>query len=233
MTKTNRLLLVTAALLLIVAVVLFSLGTQRREQQIFQQAIQDYREAKLAQYRAENDRYADYEVEVAFLGDSLTDGYDLTKYYPQYVTANRGIGGDTTFDLEARLAVSVYELKPQVAVMLIGANNPYTMMENYEAILSGLKTNLPNTQVVLLSMTAMGGEIWGPKNPQAALNNVRIKALAKKYDFTYVDLFTPLYDLSAGEVYAGYTVDGGHFTHEGYLAVTAQITPVLEQLLEK
>lgn len=233
MTKTNRLLLVTAALLLIVAVVLFSFGTQRREQQIWQQAIQDYREAKLAQYRAENDRYADYEVEVAFLGDSLTDGYDLTKYYPQYVTANRGIGGDTTFDLEARLAVSVYELKPQVAVMLIGANNPYTMMENYEAILSGLKTNLPNTQVVLLSMTAMGGEIWGPKNPQAALNNVRIKALAKKYDFTYVDLFTPLYDLSAGEVYAGYTVDGGHFTHEGYLAVTAQITPVLEQLLEK
>ena len=233
MTKTNRLLLVAAALLLIVAVVLFSLGTQRREQQILQQAIQDYREAKLAQYRAENDRYADYEVEVAFLGDSLTDGYDLTKYYPQYVTANRGIGGDTTFDLEARLAVSVYELKPQVAVMLIGANNPYTMMENYEAILSGLKTNLPNTQVVLLSMTAMGGEIWGPKNPQAMQNNVRIQALAEKYDFTYVDLFTPLYDLSAGEVYAGYTVDGGHFTHEGYLAVTAQITPVLEQLLGK
>ena len=233
MTKTNRLLLVAAALLSIVAVVLFSLGTQRREQQILQQAIQDYREAKLAQYRAENDRYADYEVEVAFLGDSLTDGYDLTKYYPQYVTANRGIGGDTTFDLEARLAVSVYELKPQVAVMLIGANNPYTMMENYEAILSGLKTNLPNTQVVLLSMTAMGGEIWGPKNPQAMQNNVRIQALAEKYDFTYVDLFTPLYDLSAGEVYAGYTVDGGHFTHEGYLAVTAQITPVLEQLLGK
>lgn len=233
MTKTNRLLLVAAALLLIVAVVLFSLGTQRHEQQILQQAIQEYREAKLAQYRAENDRYADYEVEVAFLGDSLTDGYDLTKYYPQYVTANRGIGGDTTFDLEARLAVSVYELKPQVAVMLIGANNPYTMMENYEAILSGLKTNLPNTQVVLLSMTAMGGEIWGPKNPQAMQNNVRIKALAKKYDFAYVDLFTPLYDLSAGEVYAGYTVDGGHFTHEGYLAVTAQITPVLEQLLGK
>ncbi|MBQ1210484.1 MAG: hypothetical protein IIX68_01595 [Clostridia bacterium] len=233
MTKTNRLLLVAAALLLIVAVVLFSFGTQRREQQILQQAIQDYREAKLAQYRAENDRYADYEVEVAFLGDSLTDGYDLTKYYPQYVTANRGIGGDTTFDLEARLAVSVYELKPQVAVMLIGANNPYTMMENYEAILSGLKTNLPNTQVVLLSMTAMGGEIWGPKNPQAMQNNIIIQSLAKKYDFTYVDLFTPLYDLSAGEVYAGYTVDGGHFTHEGYLAVTAQITPVLEQLLGK
>ena len=233
MTKTNRLLLVAAALLLIVAVVLFSFGTQRREQQILQQAIQDYREAKLAQYRAENDRYADYEVEVAFLGDSLTDGYDLTKYYPQYVTANRGIGGDTTFDLEARLAVSVYELKPQVAVMLIGANNPYTMMENYEAILSGLKTNLPNTQVVLLSMTAMGGEIWGPKNPQAMQNNVSIKALAEKYDFAYVDLFTPLYDVSIGEVYAGYTVDGGHFTHEGYLAVTAQITPVLEQLLGK
>lgn len=195
--------------------------------------VQQYRDNKMAQYRAENEKYADYEVEVAFLGDSLTDLYDLSKYYPQYITSNRGIGGDTSFDLESRLQTSVYDLKPQVVIMLIGANNADTMLDNYESILQGLQTNLPNTKVVLLSMTAMGGEHWGPKNQQAAYNNVSIKLLAEKYGFAFVDLFSPLYDVSIGEVYEGYTVDGGHFTDKGYEVITAQITPVLEALLGK
>ena len=171
--------------------------------------------------------------DVAFIGDSLTDGYDLAKYYPQYVTANRGIGGDTTFGLEERLQVSLYDLKPKVVVMLIGANNMDSMLENYESILKGLQENLPESKIVLLSLTAMGGEHWGRKNQLAAYNNVSIKLLAQKYDFAFVDLYSTLYDVSIGEVYEGYTIDGGHFTHEGYTVVTAQITPVLKELLGK
>ena len=222
------------ALLLCLCVALYFFVLQPAQKQAeWDKAVAQYREAKYAQYRQENERYADFEVEVAFLGDSLTDGYDLSKYYPQYITANRGIGGDTTFDLEKRLQLSVYDLKPQVAVMLIGANNFDTMLQNYENILKGLKENLPDTKVVLLSLTAMGGELWGSRNQTAAYNNVSIKLLAEKYGFTFVDLFSPLYDVSAGEVYEGYTSDGGHFTHEGYVAVTSIITPVLESILGK
>lgn len=206
---------------------------KRKQQEEQMRIVQEYRANKRALYQQENEQYADYEVEVAFIGDSLTDGYDLAKYYPQYITANRGIGGDTTYDLESRLQVSVYDLKPQVVVMLIGANNMDTMLENYEDILRGLQENLPNTKVVVLSLTAMGGEHWGRKNQLAAYNNVSIKLLAQKYGFTFVDLFSALYDVSIGEVYEGYTVDGGHFTHEGYVAVTQQITPVLQELLGK
>jgi lysophospholipase L1-like esterase len=118
-------------------------------------------------------------------------------------------------------------------VILIGANNADTMLDNYESILQGFQKNLPETKIVLLSLTAMGGEHWGPKNQQAAYNNVSIKLLAEKYGFTFVDLFTPLYDVSIGEVYEGYTVDGGHFTDKGYEVLTALITPVLEELLGK
>lgn len=211
----------------------FGVLKPRQEKAQWDKMVAQYREAKFTQYQQENAQYGDYEVEVAFLGDSLTDGYDLQKYYPQYITANRGIGGDTTFDLQARLQLSVYDLKPQVAVMLIGANNQETMLQNYEDILIGLKNNLPHTKIVLLSLTAMGGDHWGPKNPMAAYNNVSIKLLAEKYGFTYVDLFTPLYDVSIGEVYAGYTIDGGHFTHEGYTVITSLLTPVLKDLLGK
>lgn len=192
--------------------------------------VQAYREAKMARFIEENERYADYEIEVAFIGDSLTDLYELEKYYPQYKTSNRGIGGDTTYDLEDRLQVSLYDLKPQVVVMLIGANNVETMLENYNSILRGIKTNLPQSEVVLLSMTAMGGEAWGSRNQMAAYNNVSIKLLAKEYGYAFVDLFTPLYDVSIGEVYEGYTIDGAHFTPKGYEVITAQISPVLEEI---
>lgn len=228
----SGIVLAVALIVSAVAVFGFVLPQQRRQDEQ-ERLVQAYRDAKMEQYRQENEKYADYEVDVAFLGDSLTDGYDLAQYYPQYVTANRGIGGDTTFDLERRLQVSVYDLKPKVAVMLIGANNPDSMLDNYEQILIGLKKNLPDTKILLLSLTAMGGEHWGSKNQLAAYNNVTIKLLAHKYGFTFVDLFTPLYDVSTREVYAGYTVDGGHFTPEGYEVVTAQITPVLRELLGK
>ena len=224
---------VLSAAIIAGTVVYFAVIRPRQEQEEWMAKVQAYRDAKVEQYRKENEEFDDYEVDVAFLGDSLTDGYDLQKYYPQYVTANRGIGGDTTFDLEARLQESVYALKPQVVVMLIGANNMDTMFENYESILQGLQENLPETKVVLLSLTAMGGEHWGRKNQLAAYNNVTIKLLAQKYGYTFVDLYSPLYDVTIREVYAGYTVDGGHFTHEGYVVLTEQITPVLQTLLGK
>lgn len=182
-------------------------------------------------YEEENQKYADYEVDAAFLGDSLTDGYDLQKFYPQYTVANRGIGGDTTVDLEGRLKTSVYDLKPKVAIMLIGANNPDSMFDNYENILIGLKNNLPKTKIILLSMTSMGGEHWGKHNKTAAYNNVKIKLLAEKYGFEFVDLYSPLLNLEDGEIYDEYTTDGGHLTDKGYEVLTREITPVLEAQL--
>ena len=223
-----------ALALITLAIVYFTvILPEKREEEKLQEAVRAYRAAKLEQYSRENAEYDDYEVDVAFIGDSLTDGYDLAKYYPQYVTANRGIGGDTTFGLEERLQVSLHDLKPKVVVMLIGANNMDSMLENYESILKSLQENLPESKIVLLSLTAMGGEHWGRKNQLAAYNNVSIKLLAQKYNFAFVDLYSALYDVSIGEVYAGYTIDGGHFTHEGYTVVTAQITPVLKELLGK
>ncbi len=196
------------------------------------EAVARYRESKTQLYLQENAQYADYEVDVAFLGDSLTDGYDLARYYPQFLVCNRGIGGDTTFDLEGRLQVSVYDLKPKVAVVLIGGNNLSTMFDNYESILKGLRENLPQTKLVLLSLTCMGQE-WGKGNQLAAYNNVKIQKLAEVYGCTFVDLYSPLMNLGTGEIYAEYTSDGAHLTAAGYEVLTAQITPVLETLLKE
>ena len=225
-------LCVVVLALLVLAIGYFAvILPEQREQEARKEVFEGYYNAKLEQYANENAEYDDYEVDVAFIGDSLTDGYDLATYYPQYVTANRGIGGDTTFGLQERLQVSLYNLKPKVVVMLIGANNMDTMMQNYESILRDLKQNLPESKIVILSLTAMGGEHWGGKNQLAAYNNVSIKLLAQRYGYEFIDLFSILYDVSRGEVYEGYTTDGGHFTPLGYTKVTEQITPVLEKIL--
>ena len=138
--------------LLLTACCFCGCNNDKKEKEELEKSKAQYRAAKMAVYEAENEEYADYEVDVAFLGDSLTDMYDVKTYYPQYLVSNRGIGGDTTFDLENRLQASVYDLKPKVAVMLIGANNFDTMFENYERILMGFDQHLPNTKLILLSL---------------------------------------------------------------------------------
>ena len=212
---------------LLICMALF--GCKRDDEELEQQILA-YRASKFALYQEENAQYDDYQVDVAFLGDSLTDGYDVKTYYPAYLVSNRGIGGETTIGLEERLGISLYELKPKVAVMLIGANNMDTMFDNYENILKGFKTQIPDTKIILLSLTSMGGE-WGRKNQLAAYNNVKIKMLAEQYSFAFVDLYSPLLNLETGEIYTTYTTDGGHLTSLGYEVLTEQITPVIEEQL--
>ena len=74
------------------------------------------------------------------------------------------------------------------------------MFDNYENILKGFQENLPNTKIILLSLTSMSGE-WGKKNQLAAYNNVKIKMLAEKYGFAFVDLYSALMNLATGEIY--------------------------------
>ena len=234
--KKRKIFLISAIAVLVMALIIgavysiFVYLPERQKRQEQERMVAAYYAEKLDRYQTENEQYADYEVEVAFLGDSLTDGYDLERYYPQYITANRGIGGETTHGLEKRLQVSAYDLKPKVVVMLIGGNNLDTMFENYENILTGLQKNLPESKVILVSLTAMGRD-WAHKNQIAAYNNVKIQKLAQKYGYDFVDMFTPLFDLSTGEIVSDYTNDGVHLTHEGYQVFTQKLTSVIEKNL--
>jgi len=235
MKKSVKIVIISAIALAVVAAVFLCVWflhvVPAREQKERERLVKEYREAKLARYQEENAALLPGEEVVLFLGDSLTDGCPLETYYPDYKTLNRGIGGDTTFDLEKRLQVSAYDANPKVLVLLIGGNNLYTMFENYETILQGIKQNLPETKVILVSLTAMGGK-WAKKNEIAALNNVRIELLAEEYGFYFVDVFTPLFDPETMQVKQGYTADGAHFTAEGYAVVSVEINKAIVAVLQ-
>ncbi len=236
MTRRKAVWLSVTAGLLILAVLctlflwVFPALERKRQDDALRQAFRDYYDQKVTQYEQENPSMAG--VDVAFIGDSLTDGYDLAAYYPEFSVANRGIGGDTTFGVEERMKVSLYDLSPRVVVMMIGSNNIYNMFENYELLLRGLKENLPNTQVVLLSIPPTAGS-YRDRNVRIALNNVKIQALARQYGYCYVDVFSSLLDHEAEELKAEYTTDSVHFTPLGYEVITDLVKPILSQLLSQ
>ena len=78
--------------LIALAVVYFAvILPEKREEERRNEIFRGYYNAKLEQYARENAEYDDYEVDVAFIGDSLTDGYDLSTYYPAWSTRSEPI----------------------------------------------------------------------------------------------------------------------------------------------
>ena len=193
-----------------------------------QRAFELYYNGKINLFNEENKHLLN--VDVSFVGDSLTDGYDVKTFYPNYNVVNRGIGGDTTFGVEKRLDSSVYNVHPKVVNLLIGANNFDTMLDNYESIVTKIKTNVPETKIILCSLTSMTGN-WGKNNEKARNNNVRIKEIAERNGCSYADLYNPLLDPATNELKEEYSVDGGHLTASGYKVVTSIIEPILKTLI--
>ncbi len=235
MKKRNIIIIIVSLLVLAVtASVLYYLLAELpklREQEQWQEEYNRFYAKMLMQYDAENKMYADLQVDVAFLGDSITAGYDIKSYYPEYLVTNRGIGGETTHGLKDRLVVSVLELKPKVCVMLIGGNNIDTMFQDYEQMLIAFRETIPETKIVLVSLSPTSGA-YAERNKTLAYNNVKIKLLAEKYGYAFVDIYTPLFDLETGAMKAEYTPDGAHHTAQGYEVITEAIKPVVDKLLQ-
>jgi lysophospholipase L1-like esterase len=60
---------------------------------------------------------------VVFMGDSITDFWNLEQYFPGRPYVNRGIGGQTTPQMLVRMYPDVIELKPAAMVVLAGTND--------------------------------------------------------------------------------------------------------------
>ncbi|MBO4848808.1 MAG: hypothetical protein J5586_06625 [Clostridia bacterium] len=206
----------------------------RKEAAERKRLMRKYVENKKAIYAEENAAGGDYEI--IFLGDSLTDGCDIAKYYGEYRASNRGIGGDTTYGLIERLQVSAFDAHPQVIVLLIGGNDILggksieSVCKNYETIITGIRQHLPDTAIVWCSLSPLGND-WAKHNETVIRCNERIRQLAEKYGCAFVDIFSPLCNAQTGEIYEEYTVEGVHFTDAGYNVVSAAVKEALCEAL--
>jgi len=110
--------------------------------------------------------------EVIFIGDSITHFWDnkgkaiWQQYYAQYNPINMGFSGDRTEHVLWRLENGEIDgISPRLAVLMIGTNNAsrdqYSaeqITEGIAAILCKLRTDLPQTKILLLAIFPRGSD---------------------------------------------------------------------------
>ncbi len=177
---------------------------------------------------------------VVLLGDSITEGFDVAKYFPGRRVLNRGIGADVIGnDMPAddprgvlqRLDASVFDCSPSVLFILIGINDlgmgrTVDQMETgYREMLRRLRARRPDLKVFLQSVLPTRGN-YAKHNRSVLAFNDRLKKLASEYNCSYLDLHSLVRD-GAGELKADFTRDGLHLTEPAYLIWRQEILKAL------
>lgn len=179
-------------------------------------------------YESRQDFYnqlVDMKYDVVFLGNSITErGYWQELIGPKIAVANRGIGGDNTFGVLARLE-SIVQLRPKKIFLMIGINDigrglsQDIIISNYRKILEYLQGHLPQTRIYLQSVLPLHEELLSydylkGKNPLVTQLNQELEKLARTSNIEYVDLH-PIFSLN-GKLRAEYTTDGIHLNPLAY-----------------
>ena len=84
---------------------------------------------QLGRYYADNQKLLAQPIasgRVVFLGDSITDGWNLAQYFPGKPYLNRGISGQTTPQMLVRMFPDVIDLKPAVTCWPAPTTSPRT-----------------------------------------------------------------------------------------------------------
>lgn len=180
-----------------------------------------------------NKNYTNY----LFLGDSITDYYDLDKYYEGYKVVNSGVSGNQTSDILDDLKKRAYVYNPSTIFLLIGTNDYIhdkkedETINNIKEIVDNLNKNLPNAKIYLESIYPINNtddkKIF--KSVVNVRNNTSIKKInseLKKYcndkNCTYLDMYSLLEDKD-GNLKLEYTKEGLHMSDKGYEVITKEL----------
>lgn len=203
--------------------------------------MQDEKRQKREQYRRLNCFVK--EGQILFAGSSLMEQFPIHELAQDYgvkeIIYNRGIGGFVLDEFEDALQECVFDLKPLKIFINIGTNdlndaqlNLNRFIEKYERILTKIEQKLPEAEICLMA--------YYPVNPAAAkaphmvemlkvrtneriqLANEKVKELAAKRGYGFVDVTEPLKDEN-GCLRAEFSKDGMHFYADGYEAVFQEL----------
>jgi len=170
-----------------------------------------------------------HEKRVIFIGDSITDLWDLARYFPGKPYVNRGIGGQVTAQMVLRFQQDVVALKPAAVVILAGINDLHGALQresdegieaNWQAMADMASAH--HIKVVFGSITPVNNYSDTARTMLVDRDPKRIRALnawlaafCKKRGFQYADYYRLLAD-SDGLLRADLTRDGLHPQSVGY-----------------
>ena len=175
--------------------------------------------------------------DIVFIGDSITEqGLNWAIRFNDLRVRNRGISGDTTYGVLARLD----ELKmaqPKAIFLKIGVNDIFnfyyikqiknlsSVSENIENIVIQLNEALPNTPIFVQSILPDHRDFI---TDMVQTVNQQIKTI-KHARFTYIDLHSAFLS-SNGTMNSSLTTDGTHLNQAGYALWAEQLAPIMAEL---
>lgn len=185
---------------------------------------------------------------VLFFGDSITELYDIDKYFPNIkIKYNSGVSGATSESLIWICDEAVIKYRPNAMVFLVGTNDlgntnmrsPREIALNVKNIIDLVKGNLPDIKIVLISALPCNEELQGEAVGKIMRSNKNIKVLNLEYqenlkyfnNTIFVDAFDQLIDKDTNNIKEDCSEDGLHLTEKGYGILTKILKPVIESVI--
>lgn len=190
------------------------------------------------------------DVELLFLGDSITElwktrGKEIfNQYYGAYKTANYGIGGDSTQNILWRIEKGELDgITPKVVVLMVGTNNSSAhsaeqIAASQAKIIGQIHEKSPKTQVLLLGVFPRGLHPTKPNPKETQLQQATIKELNillgkldRKPAVRYLDIGEKF--LVNGKIPETIMPDQLHLSAEGYRIWAENMDPLLKEMLHE
>lgn len=221
-------LIFVVIILIINLFLLYQYQQEQREKEKIRQ--QEQIKLKKIQEKKEKEQLKD----IIFLGDSITDFYDLDKYFDIPII-NSGISGWTTDDILNNLGDKVFKYKPKKIFILIGTNDFRDGKEidyvyrNIKEIVSQIRKKSRYTTIYIQSIYPVNNTdnkkiehtmVGCRKNEDIIELNKKIKTYCNMTkNITYIDMFERLKD-EEGNLKLEYTKEGLHISDKGYEVIT-------------
>ena len=183
--------------------------------------------------------------DIVFLGNSITHGgKDWSKRLSYKNIKNRGIGGDVTDGVLARINEITY-FKPKAVFLLIGINDLYNnspsiptpeyVGNNIVKIANVIKSRSPKTQVFVQTTLPINRlkKIGLVKNEKHKKNIKKVNSIIKlnedKNIYKVIDLYSVFSD-DKGFIKKDLSYDGVHLNEKGYQVWADFIKPIIHSI---
>ena len=187
-----------------------------------------------------------YQKGIVFFGDSITEMYDLEKYYSEIeLKYNCGIGGATSQELLWIVDEAVIKYNPRVVVLMIGINDlgntvmlsPKQIAVNVKNIIDLIRGNCPDTKIVLLSTLPCREELRSYHQVPGIRCNDLVEMIYSQYlelitdpHTTLINVFKDFVDEQKNAI-TQYYGDGLHLNDKGYKKLTEIIKPIIKEFI--
>lgn len=163
-------------------------------------------------------------TDIVFLGDSLTEGFDLVKHFGRADLRNRGLSGNMTDHVVYRLE-EIVKAKPKKVLLMIGINDlfqgkyPEEVFDNIVQILELIYQGSPDTWRYMQSVLPINeSHLLMDEDLNTSiykLNDMLAGYCLDEPRLRYVDLHTEFLGMN-GQMDERYTFDGVHLSQAGY-----------------